>query len=74
MTMELPIIATRVMEKPNYKKHAAGLLERCREFYTNPENEKAFQEWKNDASQLIQRNRRIGSGGGNGGDYDRRAV
>ena len=46
MTMELPIIATRVMEKPNYKKHAAGLLERCREFYTNPENEKAFLEEK----------------------------
>ena len=46
MTMELPIIATRVMEKPNYKKHAAGLLERCREFYTNPENEKAFLKEK----------------------------
>ena len=46
MTMELPINATRVMEKPNYKKHAAELLERCRGFYTNPEHEKAFQEWK----------------------------
>jgi hypothetical protein len=22
------------------------LLKRCREFYQNPENERAFQEWK----------------------------
>ena len=33
-------------KKPNYKKTAAALLERCREFYQDPENEKAFQEWK----------------------------
>ena len=33
-------------EKPKYKKMAAELLQRCREFYQDPENEKAFQEWK----------------------------
>lgn len=39
------IEATKAAEKPNYTKHAAELLERCREFYQNPENERAFQEW-----------------------------
>ena len=39
-------IRTEVTEtQPNYKKTAAALLERCREFYQNPENEQAFQEW-----------------------------
>ena len=33
-------------KKPNYKKTAAALLERCRAFYQDPENEKAYQEWK----------------------------
>ena len=28
------------------RKTAAELLERCREFYRDPENERAFQEWK----------------------------
>ena len=32
-------------EKPKYRKTAAELLERCREFYRDPENERAFQEW-----------------------------
>ena len=32
-------------EKPKYTKTAAALLERCREFYGNPENEKEFREW-----------------------------
>lgn len=31
---------------PNFKKTAAELLQRCREFYQDPENEKAYQEWK----------------------------
>jgi len=31
---------------PKYGKTAAGLLEAARTFYQNPENEKAFQEWK----------------------------
>ena len=33
-------------EKPKYDKAAAGLLELCREFYQDPENERAYQEWK----------------------------
>ena len=33
-------------EKPKYTKTAAALLERCRQFYQDPENERAFLEWK----------------------------
>ena len=39
------ISAAKAAEKPNHKKHAAELLERCREFYQDPENEKAFMKW-----------------------------
>lgn len=46
MTTELAITARTAAEAPKYKKTAAALLERCREFYQDPENEKAFQEWK----------------------------
>lgn len=74
---EIRISVRTATEKPNYRRTAAALLERCREFYQDPENEKAYQEWKeqkNDTSQLIQRNRRIGYSSGNGGVYDRRTV
>ena len=43
---ELLITARASEQKPNYKKTAPALLERCRKFYQDPENEKAFQEWK----------------------------
>ena len=43
---ETTITATRAMTAPRYGTTAAGLLEACRTFYRNPENEKAFQEWK----------------------------
>ena len=43
---EVRITVSQAEEKPNYQKTAAALLERCREFYQDPENEKAFQEWK----------------------------
>lgn len=43
---ETTITATRVMKDPPYEKTAAGLLEAARAFYRNPENEKAYQEWK----------------------------
>lgn len=43
---ETRITVSQATDKPNYQKTAAALLERCREFYQNPENEKAFQEWK----------------------------
>lgn len=37
---------TRARTKPKYDVMAAELLERCRAFYQDPENEKAFLEWK----------------------------
>ena len=43
---ETRITVNQAKDKPNYQKTAAALLERCREFYQKPENEKAFQEWK----------------------------
>ena len=43
---DLKITARTAKDKPNYKKTAADMLERCREFYQDPENERAFQEWK----------------------------
>lgn len=41
---------TETGKKPNYKKTAAELLKRCREFYQDPENVKAFEEWKAERS------------------------
>ena len=43
---EMAITARTAKEKPNYRKTAAALLEACRLFYQNPENERAYQEWK----------------------------
>ena len=43
---ETIITATRATTAPQYEKTAAGLLEACRTFYRNPENEKAFRKWK----------------------------
>ena len=43
---EMRITVSQAKDKPNYQKTAAELLKRCREFYQDPENEKAFQEWK----------------------------
>ncbi len=43
---ELRILATEAKTKPDYTKTAPALLERCREFYRDPENERDFQEWK----------------------------
>ena len=42
---EMTITAVRVKEKPKYGLYAAELLERCRTFYEDPENERAFREW-----------------------------
>ena len=43
---ETRITVSQAKDKPNYQKTAAALLERCREFYQDPENERAFLEWK----------------------------
>ena len=41
----MTVSAARVKEKPKHGTLAAELLERCRAFYEDQENEKAFQEW-----------------------------
>ena len=46
MTEELRITERSSGKKPNYKKTAVQMLARCREFYQDPENERAYQEWK----------------------------
>ena len=43
---EMRITARASGKKPDYKKTAAALLERCRAFYQDPENEREYQEWK----------------------------
>ena len=43
---EIRISARTAETKPKYKKTAAELLGRCRMFYQDPENERAYQEWK----------------------------
>jgi len=43
---ELRITARSSGKKPDYSKTAAALLERCRAFYQDPENEREYQEWK----------------------------
>lgn len=42
----MTIVRAEAKEKPKYETTAAEMLERCREFYRNPENEAAFREWK----------------------------
>lgn len=46
MKTEIRISARTAEEKPKYKKTAAALLDRCRLFYQDPENERAYQEWR----------------------------
>ena len=43
---ELKVTVRRSGKAPDYTKTAAALLKRCREFYQDPENERAYQEWK----------------------------
>lgn len=43
---KMTIRAERCRTKPNSSAAARALLERCRAFYEDPENEKAFREWK----------------------------
>ena len=46
MTAELRIAAKAVRTEPKYSTMAPALLKRCREFYQDLENERAYQEWK----------------------------
>lgn len=43
---QMRITASEAKTKPDYRKTAAELLRRCREFYRDPENERAYQAWK----------------------------
>lgn len=43
---ELKIIHETTQAEPKYQKTAGMLLTACREFYNDPENEKAFLDWK----------------------------
>ena len=43
---ELRIYAAEAKTKPDYTLTAPALLEKCRAFYQDPENERAYQEWK----------------------------
>ena len=42
--MQIEVVYTG--QKPDYMPLARHLLDRIIEFYQDPENEKAFQEWK----------------------------
>lgn len=45
--METMTISTeRAATRPKYDILAAAVLERCRAWYEDEENERAFQEWK----------------------------
>lgn len=43
---ELRIYAAEAKTKPDYTLTAPALLEKCRAFYQDPQNERAYQEWK----------------------------
>ena len=47
---EMQITARSSGQAPKYDKAASALLELCREFYQDPENERAFQEWQAERS------------------------
>ena len=44
--MTMRITAAETKTEPKYKTIAPELLERCREFFQDDENERAYQEWK----------------------------
>ena len=47
---EMRITARSSGQEPKYDKAASALLELCREFYQDPENERAYQEWQAERS------------------------
>lgn len=44
--VNLPIMAAKGTERPDYGRLAASLIPAIERFYAEPENERAFQEWK----------------------------
>ena len=51
--MCLPVTIEICEKKPDYSKTAGMLLTDCRAFYENPENEKAFREWKESKKKAV---------------------
>ena len=47
---EMRITARSSGQATKYDKAASALLELCREFYQDPENERAYQEWQAERS------------------------
>ena len=47
---EMRITARSSGQAPKYDKAASALLELCREFYQDPKNERAYQEWQAERS------------------------
>ena len=43
---EMTIRVIRTRPRPDYTRTAAAILEKCREFYTDPGAEAEYQEWK----------------------------
>ena len=66
---ELRIGARGSGQRPKFAKAAAALLEMCREFYADPENERAYQAWK------AERSGKCGCQGADGdGDQARKRI
>ena len=42
---EMAITMSTAKTPPDYRKTAGMVLDACRDFYKEPKNEKAFQEW-----------------------------
>lgn len=63
-------------KEPDYRKTAAELLRRCRDFYADPENERAYQEWKagKEAKNEDHKDGILGNRGGRAGGADRGGV
>ena len=43
---EMPVILETSNSRPEYRKTSGMLLTALRAFYSKPENEEAYQEWK----------------------------
>lgn len=46
LELRMTVSLERSKSRPDYKKTSGMLLTLCRDFYREPENEAAFQEWK----------------------------
>lgn len=49
---EMTISTAKAKTRPKYDILAAAVLERCRAFYEDDENERAYQEWKKNEGSM----------------------